>query len=439
MTFASSLLYAIKIFLSRNSRGTEKSSGQRSIVGAVICIGVSLIPLVAVLSVSNGMISGITGRMINLSSRDIQVTVDSGSEYAKSEEKFLQLGDRLSGLDCVMKNYPEVQGMALAAGNSFRSGATLRAVEKNIFTDNQYFSSFFDFVEGTGDLSGTRNAVIGKKLAETLGLHAGDSIKLIMIKSGTQNLAPKVSIFTVTGIVSCGYQELDALWVFVPLENAFTTFRNCSLEYFIGLETNQTFSSELDSILSDVRIKLLSDPDCRNFSVESWKNVNADQFENFASTRALLIVIMLAIILAASINISSAIVMVVMERRKEIAILKSTGASSSGITLSFVMTGLFTGLTGIAIGVPLGILVSVFINPLIKHLEGIVNFVLGIFHGGQLKFLDPAFYLQEIPVVIPWLEIVLIIACTIILSVLMSILPSLKAGKSSVIEILNKN
>ena len=146
MTFASSLLYARKIFFSKTNRGSERSSGQRSLMGAVVCIAVSLIPLVAVLSVSSGMISGITGRMIHLSSQDIRVTVPADSEYTMSQEKFLSLEKMFSGIDGVLKIYPEVQGMALAAGNTYRSGASLRAVEKNIFSDNPYFSSFFEVV-----------------------------------------------------------------------------------------------------------------------------------------------------------------------------------------------------------------------------------------------------------------------------------------------------
>lgn len=439
MTISSSLLYARKIFFSKTNRGSEKSSGQRSLIGAVVCIAVSLIPLVAVLSVSSGMISGITGRMIHLSSQDIQITVPDDSAYTESQEAFLSLESKFYGIEGVLKIYPEVQGMALAAGNTYRSGASLRAVEKNIFTDNQYFSSFFETVEGKADLSGSRNAVIGKKLASLLKVHAGDSIKIITIKNTGGKIKPKVSVFTVSGIVSCGYEELDALWVFIPLENAFTTLKGCTLDFHIGLETDSTFTPKLDRILVDSRIAVLSDMECIDSDVEDWKTVNAAQFENFASTRALLIVIMLAIILAASINISSAIVMVVMDRKKEIAILKSTGASSSGLALSFVMTGLFTGLCGIAIGIPIGLLISININPIISGIERIVNLGLSLFHAGQVKFLDPAFYLQEIPIVIPWSELLLIVGCTVILSVIMSILPSLKAGKSSIIEVLSKN
>ena len=140
MTFASSLLYAKKVFFSKTNRGSEKSSGRRSLTGAIICIAVSLIPLVAVLSVSNGMISGITGRMIHLSTQDIQVTLDKESIYAKSENEMLNLASSLCSADGAVAAYSEVNLMALAAGSSFRSGASVRAVEKDIFEKNKYFS-----------------------------------------------------------------------------------------------------------------------------------------------------------------------------------------------------------------------------------------------------------------------------------------------------------
>lgn len=439
MTFASSLLYAKKVFFSKTNRGSEKSSGRRSLTGAIICIAVSLIPLVAVLSVSSGMISGITGRMIHLSTQDIQVTLDKESIYAKSENEMLNLASSLCSADGAVAAYSEVNLMALAAGSSFRSGASVRAVEKDIFEKNKYFSSFFNIVEGDIDLSKERNAVIGKKLSEILGLHTGDNLKLITLRKAAGKTVPKVSVFKVTGIVSCGYQELDALWVFVPLENAFNAFKNSSMEYYVSIETDRTFSEKLEKTLLELKKMLLSDYNSGRFSIDTWKNINAAQFENFASTRALLIVIMFAIILAASINISAAIVMVVMERKKEIAILKSTGASSSGIALSFVMTGLFTGLSGILIGIPAGLLISVFINPLINAVEHIVNFFLGLFNAGHIKFLDPAFYLQQIPVVIPWNEICLIAVSVIVLSIVMSVLPSIRAGKSNITEVLSKN
>lgn len=139
--------------------------------------------------------------------------------------------------------------------------------------------------------------------------------------------------------------------------------------------------------------------------------------------------------------------MIVMERRKEIAILKSSGASSGEITMAFVFVGLLAGGFGILAGVPSGIIVSVFINSIIAGLEKIMNasvgFVYMIFNGGEnfsgLKILDPAFYLQEIPVNIPSAEIFLIVVLTILLSLVMSIVPSIKAGRSKIIEVLKKS
>ena len=92
--------------------------------------------------------------------------------------------------------------------------------------------------------------------------------------------------------------------------------------------------------------------------------MNATEFENFSSTRVMLVFIMLLVVLVASVNISSAIVMLVMERRKEIAILKSCGASSSGITFSFLLTGLACGTGGVMAGLPVGLLLSVNANAL---------------------------------------------------------------------------
>ena len=447
MNIACSFLYARKVFFSHGTSGGGASIGHRSLLGAVICIAVSLVPLVALTSVSSGMISGMTGRMIHLSTHDIQVAVPSDCESLSSSGSFIELSKKFSGVDGVINVHPEVQGMALATGKSYRTGATFRGVRKDVFDVDPYFAALFSIVEGSPDLSKKRSAVIGQKLSEILDVHPGDALRLITMNSDGTKFVPKVSSFTVTGVVSCGYQELDALWVFIPLEDAFGAVAASSSRFVIGLETEDSFSKKLFEICSAVRIKLLSDPLLAASEVETWQQANASQFENFASTKALLIVIMFAIILVACINISSSIVMIVMERRKEIAILKSSGASSGEITMAFVFVGLLAGGFGILAGVPSGIIVSVFINSIIAGLEKIMNasvgFVYMIFNGGEnfsgLKILDPAFYLQEIPVNIPSAEVFLIVVLTILLSLVMSIVPSIKAGRSKIIEVLKKS
>jgi lipoprotein-releasing system permease protein len=161
---------------------------------------------------------------------------------------------------------------------------------------------------------------------------------------------------------------------------------------------------------------------------------------------------MILIVLVASVNISSALVMVTMERLKEIAILKSVGASSRGIRLSFLIVGGICAAGGLAIGLPLGILAAVNINPLLSLLERLTNFcgsalytISHIGHGGaagdsyiRLRLLDPAYYLQDIRVSISAAQVAGVSLMTLVLSLLASIVPATKAGRENPLDTLRK-
>ncbi|MBR6296018.1 MAG: ABC transporter permease [Treponema sp.] len=448
MTFKSSVLYAARIFFSRP--GAERSNGKRSLIGAMACIGISLVPLVAVLVISQGMIDGITGRMIGLSSQDLQVRVSSYSEEIDSLENMESFSERLADVNGVLEVIPEMQGMALAAGNGIRTGATVRAMHKNIFSDVKSFSSLFKVVEGTVSLEGERDAVLCEKIAQSLGVHAGDKVSLISINKIGETMVPKMREFNVEGIVSSGYQELDALWVFIPLETGYDFLSIKSSQFIFGLVTEDPFAPSLMSIKAGVSRNIRgmdSYPAVEQSRVYTWNELNAAEYENFASTKILLLLIMLLIVLVASVNISSALVMVVMERRREIAILKSMGASEEGIKMSFILVGFAAGAGGTLIGIPLGLLAAVNINPLINIMEKMVNicakFVYLIGRGelesfSSVKLLDPAYYLQDIPVSVPFGHLLLITAGTLVLSLVVSIIPAAKAGREKPLDTLRK-
>lgn len=448
MTFKSSVLYAARIFFSRP--GAERSNGKRSLMGAMVCIGISLVPLVAVLVISQGMIDGITGRMIGLSSQDLQVRVSSYSGDVETLSGMEELSGRFGEIPGVVDVIPEMQGMALAAGNGIRTGATVRAVRKNIFSDVESFSSLFKLVEGSTSLENERSAVLCEKIAGTLGVHAGDKLSLISISKVGEVMVPKMREFTVEGIVSSGYQELDALWVFIPLPTGYDFLSVKSSQFIFGLVTEDSFSPSLMKIKAAVSRNIRgmdSDPTLEHSRVYTWNELNAAEYENFASTKILLLLIMLLIVLVASVNISSALVMVVMERRREIAILKSMGASEEGIKMSFILVGFASGAGGTLIGIPLGLLAAVNINPLISIMEKGVNFFAKFFYlvargnlgsFSEVRLLDPAYYLQDIPVSIPFPHLLLITAGTLVLSLVVSIIPASKAGREKPLDTLRK-
>lgn len=446
MTFRSSLLYAARLLFSK-----DRSNGRRSLLGAIICIGISIIPLIAVLSLSDGMIGGITGRIVGLSTQDVSVVFYRGSNNTFVFDDLLDYAYQLASVENVTGVYPEVQGTALASslgGDSkgMRSGATVRAVEADIFSRNQSFSSLFKVLDGSCDLSGERNAVLGEKIAGDLGVKAGDRITLITAsKNSVGKLIPKTAVFTVTGVVSCGYQELDSLWVFVPLKTGFEFLPNTVARVSVNLTTTDTFSTVPNKVKHDARV-LFPYAD-----VWTWRELNSAQYENFSSTKVLLLLVMLLILLVASVNISSALVMVGMERRREIAILKSVGGTRNGIALSFLITGAACGAGGLVIGLPVGLLAAVNINAILSFMEHTVNFfaaivykLTNIIHGSvagdyvAIHLLDPAYYLQDIPVVIPFDGVLLIAAGTVLLSLFVSVLPAFRVAREKPLDTLRK-
>ncbi len=441
MKTGSSFLFASRLLLPRTGK---KSNARRSLVGACICIGISLVPLVMVLTVSNGMIQGITNRIIGLSSSHINCVLYPFADEAQDEEHLLAFSEKLLSVEGVTQSYPEIQGVGLAAGKNGRTGATIRAVESDIFTKNPAFSSLFEVLSGNPSLEQKNSAVIGKKLAEMLELTAGDTFRLITARRlANGKILPKITPCKVSAVISCGYQELDALWVFIPLSAGFSLLPVQSSEIHVALETADAFD-----FVSLGQVQLRVENQVPQYTrVYLWNELNSAQFENFSSTQIMLLFIMLLIVLVASVNISSALVMLVMERRKEIAILKSLGGSSEGISFAFLVTGLVTGAIGVLAGIPLGLLCAVNFDRIISLIEGMLNAIAqaccllttgSLADFTQIHLLDPAFYLQKIPLAIPLEQLIIIGSGTLILSLLVSAIPAIRAGREKPIDTLRK-
>ena len=445
MTFGASLMFAKSLIF---PRAEKRSSARRSLWGALLCIGLSIIPLVVVLSVTNGMISGMTQRIIGLSSSNVQAYISPKLPEASQSDTYIKYAAQYKNINGVLNVYPEIGITALATGKKMRTGAQLRAVEPDIFIKNKSFSELFTIIEGdVKEFSlaqgSEKNAVIGQKMAELLDLHAGDTFRIITIKTNNGKQSPKLTSFTVSAIVSSGYQELDALWVFVPLETVYQFISLENASFTVMIETPDAYSPDLVRIQKDLKTNY-----GKYANFYRWDQVHEAEFENFSSTKVMLVFVMLLIVLVASINISSAIVMLVMERRKEIAILKSIGATPSGITFSFIITGISCALGGLAIGLPLGLLAAVNANEIVNFIEKIVNAFakIGYLLKGvpaaeikAIKLMDPAYYLQMIPVDLPFMQIILISLATVVLALLVSIVPSVKAGKEKPLDILRKS
>jgi len=415
----------------------EDLPGRRYLRGAVLGVALSLVPLVVVLVVSDGMIEGITARYLETSTYHIQVDPLFRQSPAELEEAALKIRS-LSG---TIAAYAETQGPALAILGGRSSGAAIRAVDPAFLSDPGT-TRYLRAVEGKISLESANEILIGEALARSLGAHPGDAVSIVTARparEGEKGFAPKISVFRVAGIVSAGYRELDALWAFVNRKAGGRILFPEASRSFVGVKTAAPFGDIAGQAKS---LAALLPPD---WAAVAWPEAERNIWKSFATTKALLLLIMALVVAVAAINVGSALVMLVLERRRDIAVLKSQGAGSSFIGLSFVLAGLATGGAGTILGLGLGSLVAWRVNDLIAGIEIVVNaFVdLGSTLGGsaahaRIRLLNPAYYLERIPVRVDPGELALVAGASLTLCLLASCLAARRASRLPPLEILRK-
>ena len=443
-----SLIFALRFIGIGSSK--SHSNARLSLLGASFGIGISIIPLVVVLIVSDGMIAGIAMRTIELGTGQIQVIDMQPSSYFPNCENELALKTRIKKeiKDPYFVNaWVQREGQGLLIGKKARSGGVIRAIEKDFFTNNEKAKSLINVIYGSLSLEAENSIILGTKIAEKLSLSVGDTCRLITLReSSSGKTIPKLTVFKVMGIISSGYQELDALWIFIPLSKGIEILSNTSSMNSLIISTEDPFNqTKLNNFLSNLETKILFwDKVPSTFTSYTWMQLNKATFYSFTTTKNLILFIVFLITLVASINIAQALVMLVMERKHEIAILKANGASPQFITMCFLSAGLITSFLGLIIGMPIGILISIHVNTILSTLEKIINYFYyyaSIFLGNtysEIHLLDPSYYLETIPISLNFYELYFVAIITLLLSVVVSLLPSIKAGREKPLTIMRK-
>ncbi len=409
------------------------------LVGAVAGISLSLVPLVVVLEVADGMIEGITRRYLELGTYHLQVfppPSDALSDYRR-------LAGLLRGMPGVREAIIERQGMGLLASPAGRTGVTVRAVPPDLYARDQGFRRYLEIDAGRFDLDSPQAILLGREVARKLAVHVGDTVRLLtLVRVGRRSL-PRVWSFTVTGVFSSGYQELDKLWVYVPLERGLRVLPPAGAEQFVGVKLEDPYSGLNRQV---ARIEAALPPDVQ---VYGWYQLEKANYKSFQTTRALLLFIMALIVVVAAVNISSAVVMVVIEKTQEIGILKGVGARPVDISGAFVLTAALAGAVGTALGLALGVLVALNVNGLIAGLEHLLNASVAVFRGlfpfwagsgtaEPIRIFNSAYYLETIPIRIRFRELFMVAAMSMLLSTGAGYFPARAAGRIRPLQVLRK-
>jgi len=405
--------------------GRAKEGG-RYLRGAATGIAVSLIPIIVTLIVADGMIRGITDRYLELGTGHLQIFEMFSDIDNKDAIETIQEMDGVRGV------WREMRSMGVLAGRSGKTGVTVRAVDSS-FWEDKGSALYLKVTEGERKPETDRDILLGETLASNIGAGIGDTVRLMTIRTGEGgNPSPRSASFTVRGIISCGYNELDALWCILSWEGGKRVLSSEQSSASLIVKIDEPYKNADDFSWT------LYEKFDGGYNVYTWKDLLRSQYSSYESTRQLLLFIMALIVIVAAINVSSATSMLVLERQRDIAVLKVSGASVKGVTNVFLFGSFLTGIAGGIIGVSLGLLIGVNINILIRSLEKFLSFFSGLFKGGEVKILDPGFYLETIPIIIDWNAVLLIWLFAIFCSVFASWIPAHRAGKLKPMELLRK-
>lgn len=416
-----------------------KHHGIRGVIlHTILVVAIAMLPLVVVLLVADAMIEGITNRYIETSSYHFRVYSRQPADVIDFELYDKTIED-IRSIDSITSAIIERDGAGVGVHNESRKGIMIRGVEESIYSVDKGFSTYMSMEDGSFDLSGD-GLVISSYLARKMDAKPGDDFRLITGKvMSNGRIIPRVSKYTITGIVKSGYEELDKTWVFISLENAKKILPNRSSETFIGIKTVDPYIV-LDDLYMDIKEIVPN-----GWILRIWSQLNKYTYESFKTTKMVLALIMGLIVIVAAINISSSLIMLVLEKRRDIAILKGMGLSPSEVMGSYLLTGVIIGFAGTLIGVTLGVGISLNINDIILFFEQIINLFLRLintlFHWDDSKsfvLLDSEYYLDDIEVDISYLKLILMTFFSITTTAVASYFPARKAGLIKPLQIMQK-
>lgn len=434
MIYSRSIYLAFKFLTSGN-----QFRNNRNLLGAVLGIGISLIPLLVVLEISSGMIEGITRRYMEIGSYHLQIKNYNNIDNELEKNTI----DKIKSLQGVKSVFSVTTGIGLAYSENGRTGISFKALPEDYLNIDSSAAKYIQIEDGEFDLTTKDSAMLSLEVARILEVGIGDRIKILTAKQmpGRRPVL-KPSYLTVRGLFSTGYYELDALSIYINIEKGRTLFTEKGSS-FIAVKLDDPFE-QIDAQTVYIRKNLET-----GFFVYNWYDLEKTMIESFNTTKTILLFIMIIIVIVAAMNISSTVVMLVMEKEEAIAMLMSTGVNSSVITKAFLYIGIIIGILGTFSGLVMGLLAAVNINEIILFGESIINSIYSVFQLiltpiiilGDIKFvlIDTSYYLEEIPIKIDLTNVLIISTLTILLSGAAAYLPAVKAGRLKPMDILRKH
>ena len=340
-------------------------------------------------------------------------------------QDYPQVVKKLEGMDGVIAATPFIYNQVMLSTGKTVSGVVLRGIE--VQTDAKVTNLHKSMVEGSlasldSEVGKTPGVVIGKELAKNLGLILGDTVDVISPMGNITPLGmmPKLNRFRITGIFNTGMFEYDSTLAYVSLKEAQQFLGLGDVVTGIQLKVRDVYKT---GELAQAIDKELGPP----YHARDWMQMNKNILFALKTEKSVMFIILTLIVLVAAFGIASTLFMVVMEKTRDIAILKSMGATSRSIMRIFVFEGVIIGVFGTIVGVLGGLLVALNLEPIVGAIQKVTGFEL---------FSKDIYYLDHFPSQVIPSDVVLISVTAVIISFAATLYPSWAASRMAPAEAL---
>ena len=383
---------------------------------SMLGIGVGVAALIVVLSVMNGFEGELRSRLLSLSAH---ATV-SGPQGVL--EDWRQVADAARATPGILGAAPYVALEGMLANGPNLSGVRVRGVDPAQETAVSEVAPHM--LEGSLDRlrPGERGLVIGRILALVLGVGVGDPVELLVPRGEalTAGVQPRLHRFTVSGIFEIGIQEADSLLALIELSEA------AALAGFDG-EVSGVRLRFADVFAAPASAAAFAGSLGRGLPTTDWTRENASYFRAIRIEKTMMTLILFLIVAVAAFNIVATLVMVVTDKRADIAILRTIGLAPRRVVGVFMTQGIVIGWIGTLLGLVLGIGLALNVEALVPRLEALFGF--------QIMPAD-VYYITRIPSDMREADVVVIAAVALVLSVLATVYPALRAARTEPAEAL---
>ena len=393
---------------------------------AGIFLGVAA--LIIVLAVMNGFETDLRNKILGINSHVVLM------QYTGAMKDYQKVMNEVEQVEGVVASTPFIFSQAMLRNEGRTSGVILRGMSVanafKVINLGKMHEGNFDYLSekqrstiGLGkDTSMLPGIVIGKELAKNMGLLLFDPVNIIspMGISTPMGMVPKMKKFIVVGIFDSGFYEYDSTLAYISLRDC-QEFLNLG-ERVTGIEIKVNDIYRANIIAKSIE-KKLGFP----FWARNWMEMNKNLFSALKLEKRVMFIILSLIVLVAAFNIICTLIMIVMEKNKDIAILKSMGATSASIMKIFIYQGVTIGAIGTLMGCIGGLAVALNLEKLSVSIENLFGF----------KILPgDVYYLSQLPSQVNYSEVAIIIIGTMLICFLSTIYPSRRASKLDPAEAL---